>query len=111
MTTRTIPRGDSALISYRLQKADGSYQDLTGYAVRLIVKRNVDDPDDPAVPRGAVLVVTATLRAGAATYADAIIAAGALDEVGVFAACFEASNESTGDRHSLPFTLTTTEHA
>jgi hypothetical protein len=98
-----VPRGDSAVIPYRLQKADGSFQSLAGYTVTLTVRTS------PAAPTTAIPPVTAVARTDD-TWADATIAKGQLTTTGRFEACFEADHPS-GDHHSWRFTLDVTPHA
>jgi hypothetical protein len=98
----SIPRGDSAVIPFRLQLADGTFQDLSGYTVTLTAKVLLSDTSPALGP------YTGVTRVAAATYSDITIPKGQL-AAGVLQGCITAVGPS--DQHSVAFILKVTEHA
>jgi hypothetical protein len=103
--TISIPVNDSAAIPFRIQLANGTYQDLTGYTVTLTIRTSVSAASPLITP------ITGVLRVGATTYCDITIPQNQLTSPGAYVASIVAVNTGTGDHHTAAFNLQVTAHA
>lgn len=93
---QTIPKGDSAVIPFRIQLPAGTYEHLTGYTITLTVKNSGAGP------------FTATIRVDD-TWCDIAIPRQALVTAGVYAAAITADNGT--NRYTQTLTITVKDHA